>query len=127
MSNVCYFEIPVDDMSRAQAFYGQLFQWKFEKMSGATPESCDYWSIETGTPNEPGVAFGGIMKRQSEAHRMTQYIRVPSIDTSIQQVQAFGGTIIMPKTSVPDKGYFAICLDPEQNAFGLWQCDETAK
>ncbi len=124
MSNLCYFEVPVDDIERAKAFYGQLLDWQFEK-STTSLEECDYWHISTGTPNAPGIAFGGLIKRQSPMHRTTHYIHVVSIDEHIEQVQKLGGAILMPKTAVPGKGCFAICLDPDKNAFGLWQCDET--
>ncbi len=33
----------------------------------------------------------------------------------------------MPKTAVPQMGYFAICQDTENNVFGLWQMDRNAK
>lgn len=125
MPNVCYFEIPVEDMSRAQGFYTNLFEWRFEKMTGPSAE-YDYWSIETGTPNELGVAFGGMMKKQAPAHSVTQYINVDSIDAYFQKVQQLGGTPLVPKTAVPGKGYFAICLDLDHNPFGLWQCDASA-
>jgi len=38
-----------------------------------------------------------------------------------------GGKIVMPKTAVPGIGYAAVCLDTENNTFGLWECDENAK
>ncbi|MFV9677962.1 MAG: zinc ribbon domain-containing protein [Methanosarcinales archaeon] len=33
----------------------------------------------------------------------------------------------MPKTAVPGIGYAAVCLDTENNTFGLRECDEDAK
>jgi predicted enzyme related to lactoylglutathione lyase len=33
----------------------------------------------------------------------------------------------MPKTAVPKMGYFAICMDTENNQFALWERSETAR
>jgi len=33
----------------------------------------------------------------------------------------------MPKTAVPQMGYFVVCQDTEGNAFGLWESDANAK
>lgn len=126
MPNIGYFEIPVEDMEKAQGFYGELFHWQFQKMDGS-PAECDYWSIDTGTPDEHGIAFGGIMKKQGPAHRVTNYVIVDSVDTYLQKAQQLGASIHVPKTAVPGKGYFAICLDPDNNPVGLWQCDESAQ
>jgi predicted enzyme related to lactoylglutathione lyase len=126
MPNVCYFEIPVEEMERAQTFYKELFQWRFEKMPGSS-EECDYWSIQTGTADEPGISCGGMMKKQTPTHMVTQYINVDSLDTYVEKAKKLGGTMLMPKTPVPGKGYFALFLDPEKNPFGLWQCDESAQ
>ena len=46
MSNVVHFEIPADDVARAQKFYSELFGWKIEKFTGPCP--MDYWMIMTG-------------------------------------------------------------------------------
>ena len=127
MSNICYFEIPVDDMERAQAFYSQLFGWTYEKMAGAAPESCDYYSIATGSPDQQGIAYGGMLKRQSPKHPVTQYIAVPSVTERLKEAEALGATVLVPKSAVPGMGYFAVCLDTEKNAFGLWECDERAQ
>ncbi len=37
MFGVCHFEIPADDVERAQKFYGELFGWKIEKFAGPAP------------------------------------------------------------------------------------------
>ena len=37
MFNVVHFEIPADEVERAQKFYGELFGWKIEKFTGPTP------------------------------------------------------------------------------------------
>jgi len=127
MSNVCYFEIPVNDTAKSQSFYTSLFGWQFEKMSGSTAEKCDYWHINTGTPDEPGTAIGGMMTKQDPKHTITQYINVACVATSLEKACQLGATQIMPKTAVPNMGYFAVCLDLDRNTFGLWQADETAQ
>ena len=124
MPNLCYFEIPVDDMSRVQGFYKETFGWTFEKGDNPDPQ-FDYWHIHTGSNEEFGIPMGGMMKRQAPEHKVTTYIHVKSVDAFAEKVQKNGGKIIMPKTPVPGKGHFAIFLDPEKNAFGLWECDES--
>lgn len=34
---------------------------------------------------------------------------------------------MVPKTAVLGMGYFVICLDTENNVFGLWEMDMGAK
>jgi len=43
------------------------------------------------------------------------------------EIERLGGKIIFPKTAVPEMGYFAICLDTEKNAFGIWEANKDAK
>ncbi len=125
MPNICYFEIPVEDTQRAQHFYQNLFNWRFEK-SDTAPEHCDYWAIETGNPNEPGLNLGGLLKKQDPKHQVTQYVNVDSVEVYLEKAQRLGAIPIVPKTAVPGKGYFAICLDLDKNPIGLWQCDADA-
>lgn len=37
------------------------------------------------------------------------------------------GKVVVPKMAVPKMGYLAICLDTENNTFGIWETDESAK
>jgi uncharacterized protein len=33
----------------------------------------------------------------------------------------------MPKMAIPNMGYMAVCSDTENNTFGLWENDTSAK
>lgn len=119
MPTIVHFEIPADDVERAKKFYTDLFGWKIEK----TPE-MDYWMITTSGEKQ---VDGGMQKRQSPQEVITNYIDVPNIDEHIAKVGQLGGKIVVPKGPVPGFGYFAVCLDTENNAFALWQSDKSAK
>jgi uncharacterized protein len=122
MSSIVWFEIPADDVERAKSFYGALFGWKIEKFPGP----MEYWHIDTGGGED--TPDGGLLKRQNPQQQgITSYISVASVDESAAKVEKLGGKICMPKTAVPEMGYFVICRDPENNTFALWESSETAK
>jgi predicted enzyme related to lactoylglutathione lyase len=126
MFNVCHFEIPADNVERARKFYGELFGWKIEPLPGAQP--TEYWLI-TNLPESGamGTIGGGMMKREMPEQRITIYIEVPSADEYAEKVKKIGGQVVVPKTAVPEMGYFAVCLDPENNGFGLWEVNPQAQ
>lgn len=126
MFDVVHFEIPADDVERAQKFYGELFGWKIEKITGPSP--MDYWLITRGAAEgEKPMLGGGMMKRMAPQQQITIYIDVPSVDEYVEKVKKLGGQVCFPKMAVPAMGYFAVCLDPENNGFGLWECNSEAK
>ena len=119
MPTICHFEIPADDLPRAKKFYEDLFGWKFEHF----PE-WDYYGIKT---DEEGKSLGGgMMKRQAREQTPVNYIDVESVDAYAKRVNEIGGRVVMEKTPVQGMGWFAICLDTENNPFGLWQEDKNA-
>ncbi len=125
MPTIVHFEIPADNVSRAQKFYGELFGWKIEKYQG--PGAEDYWLFATGGGmGEAGIG-GGMMKRQMPQQQITVYFDVPSMDEYVQKVKKLGGQVVVPKTPIPGMGYYAVCLDTENNGFGLWETDSNAK
>jgi len=117
MSSIVHFEIPADDIQRAKAFYSNLFGWKIEGIQG-----MDYMMIDVF-----GAPGGGMMMRMHPDQQITEYIGVPSVDEYAAKVAKLGGKIIVPKKAVPGMGYFVICMDTENNAFGIWEMDQTAK
>jgi predicted enzyme related to lactoylglutathione lyase len=122
MSSIVWFEIPADDIERAKSFYGALFGWKIEKFPGP----MEYWHIDTGGSDD--APDGGLLKRQHPQQQgITNYVGVKSIDESAAKVEKLGGKICLPKTAVPQMGYFVICQDPENNTFALWEKNDSAK
>ncbi len=121
-AGICWFEVPADDLDRAQNFYKGMFGWTFNKLPAAIN---DYWHIDTGGAD--ASPDGGMMPRMHPQQPSTNYVSVPSVSKAAAKVEKLGGTVCKPKTAVPGMGYFAICLDTEGNTFALWEMNERAK
>lgn len=120
MPVICHFEIPADDEQRAKKFYETVFGWEFKHY----PE-MDYWGVMTG---EEGKAVnGGMMKRQQPQQPIMNYIDVQCVDTWNKKIIDAGGQVVMGKTAIPGMGWFSVCLDSENNVFGLFENDPAAK
>jgi uncharacterized protein len=42
-----------------------------------------------------------------------------------KKVEKLGGKVIKPKTEVTGHGWFAVCMDTENNIFALWEATNT--
>jgi predicted enzyme related to lactoylglutathione lyase len=120
-ASIVWFNVPADDIKRAQKFYSSLFGWKIKSFRGMK----DFMEIDTGgadaSPN------GGLTGRKSGEQSILNYISVESVDKFAAKIQKLGGKICVPKTAVPNMGYFAVCQDTENNGFGLWESNGKAK
>lgn len=123
MSTIVHFEVPTEDIERAKKFYSELFGWKIEKYPGP----MEYYMITTTNEKGEKAIDGGMMKRQNPQQPITNYIDVLSIDEHAVKVGKLGGKVIVPKSAIPGVGYFAVCLDTENNSFALWENDKNAK
>jgi len=120
-ASLVWFEIPADNVERAKKCYGALFGWQITRFPGG----MDYWHIDTGgTDASPD---GGLMARKQPQQAITNYIAVASVDKAAAKIETLGGKICMPKSAVPQMGYFAICLDTESNPFAIWERNEHAE
>jgi predicted enzyme related to lactoylglutathione lyase len=131
MPTIVHFQIPADDIERSKKFYNELFGWKFDKFPSSSgsepiPEGMEYWMIST-TDYKGNKALGGDMIRQSPQQGIANYFDVKSVQEYSAKVEQLGGKVITQKTPVPGMGYFAICTDTENNTFGIFEADETAK
>ena len=124
MSTVRHFEIPADNLNKAQEFYKNVFGWNMQKMSNPVRPEQDYWVFDTKDDKGNQGLYGGMMKRQSPHHTVTNYISVISIDEYTSKIEQSGGKVIIPKTKLPDMGYIAVCLDSENNIFGLFESNK---
>jgi predicted enzyme related to lactoylglutathione lyase len=122
MGKVVHFEIPADDLGRAKQFYGSVFGWQLDDMP-----DIDYTIARTvdvdeqQLPKEPGAINGGMMKRGPDTPSPVVTIDVPSIDESLKQIEAQGGSVVAPRTEIPGMGAYAYFKDSEGNTLGLWE------
>jgi uncharacterized protein len=119
---VVHFEIPADDVERAQAFYRDAFGWTINAM----PE-MQYTIVSTtetdeaGRPKEPGAINGGLLQRQAPITTPVITIGVDDIDTALRRVEELGGKTAREKFDVGGMGFAAYFTDPDGNVVGLWQ------
>jgi uncharacterized protein len=123
MRKIVHFEIPADDEGRARDFYRGVFGWQLQEM-----EQMDYTIVmttpvdeKTQLPTEPGAINGGLMKRSADTPSPVLTVDVESIDDSLKQIEAEGGTTVKPRTEIPGMGAFAYFKDTEGNVMGLWE------
>jgi len=120
MSNISYFEVPADDVSRAKKFYTGVLGWDFmrTKVPGIPVE---YWNITTGKSRKDTLNMGGLYQRREESSRMLMYAQVKDIDKALAQVESLGGKILSPKMTLPTVGILVTIIDSEGNLIGLWE------
>jgi len=123
MDKVVHFELPVDELERARAFYSETFGWELEDI----PE-MDYTIVttvpidENRMPKESGAINGGIYVRaEGISKNPVIVIGVDSIDASLEKIKAQGCEIVLPKNQVGDMGLYAQIRDTEGNVIGIWQ------
>ncbi len=119
---VVHFEIPADDVGRAQQFYREAFGWQINSMPDmgysllqTTPSS------EEGRPTEVGAINGGMLERQSPVTSPVIVLAVEDIDKTLETIGSLGGTTLQGKQAVGDMGFAAYFADSEGNVMGLWQ------
>ncbi len=126
MDKVVHFEIPVDDMDRAKAFYGPIFGWEIAdypmangmKYAGLVTVPTDK---EKHMPTEAGAINGGMMLRCKDVTAPVIAMNVSSVDEYIKKIEAAGGKLVMPKMEIGGMGYYAYVSDTEGNVIGLWE------
>lgn len=127
MPRVVHFEIHATNPQALIRFYSGLLGWKF------TPtEGVEYWLIETGPPEEPGID-GGLVRRPvpgpADSPVLGAYpctVSVESVDEALRRARELGGEEALPKMAVTGVGWLAYIKDPDGNTLGLLQTDPSA-
>ena len=119
---ICRIDIPAGNFDKIKKFYHGVFGWTFEKVEG----SSESWSIDFGPDLQSVLITGNIIPRSAPTQPIGCYFPVNSIDELSARIQELSGIVFVPKTAVTGKGYYACCLDPENNYFVLWEDDERA-
>ena len=113
-----WFEIPVANLERAQAFYERVLgrTLKREDMGDSAMAIFPYEE-----PGAGGCLVAGGPRAAAAGSGVRIYLDcMPSIDAALSRVAAAGGQIVTPKTALPgDMGSFAVLRDTEGNEVGL--------
>lgn len=120
-NKVVHFEIPADNLEKAQKFYGDVFGWTFKKFDDDYIMIIAAETDKDGRTSEVGAINGGLQKRGPRALAPTLVIGVEDIDNALAMVKGNGGTVAVNKDKVGDEGYYAQFNDPEGNRIGLFQ------
>jgi uncharacterized protein len=88
----------------------------------------EYWIVSTTDDKGNKASIGGgMMRRQDQHQQITNFIDVNSVDEYSSKIEKIGGKVVVSKMAVPGMGYFAVCHDTENNSFGIWETNESAK
>ncbi|MCA9235056.1 MAG: VOC family protein [Planctomycetales bacterium] len=116
---VGWFEIYVQDMSRAVKFYETMLDGKLEKLEAPDP------SLEMMTfpmdMEAPG-STGALVKMQgapSGGNSTLVYFKCDDCGVEASRVEAAGGKIFKPKMAIGQYGFIALAFDTEGNMLGL--------
>ena len=128
MARPMHFEIQASNPQALIDFYSGLFGWSFNKWEGG-----DYWLIQTGSDNEPGIN-GGLLPRKgpppenmAAVNAFVITVDVDDVDAAVSGALVGGGVTAVPKMAVPGIGWLAYLKDPDGNIFGVMQADVEAR
>jgi len=116
---VGWFEIPVNDMERAKAFYETVFKVEIQIM--------DFGGLKMGWfPSQGAEAYGspGTLIQQ-ESYIPSQegtmvYFMCDDVQNELNRIEPAGGKIYLEKRQIsPEYGYMGVFIDSEGNRVAL--------
>jgi len=114
-----WFEIAVNDLSRAKEFYNQIFGIEMAQrdMMGM---SMAFFPTDDSTGKVSGALVQSQMHTPSPTGSFIYLNGNPDLALVLDRVEAAGGQVQMPKTFISNEvGYMAFILDTEGNKVGL--------
>ncbi|XZG68963.1 VOC family protein [Chitinibacteraceae bacterium HSL-7] len=114
---VGWFEIYVDDMPRARAFYEAVFKVSLAQLP---MDELEMWGFPMDM-SAPG-ASGALVRMEgvkAGCNSTMVYFGCDDCATEAARVPAAGGTVQRPKFSIGEYGFIAIVQDTEGNTIGL--------
>ncbi len=116
---VAWFEIYVDDLGRATKFYETVLNIQLQEL----PSPMAHLQMMAFPMSmEAGGASGALCKMEGmncKGGRTVVYFSCEDCGVEAARIEAAGGKIQMPKTSIGKYGCIALGVDTEGNLFGL--------
>jgi predicted enzyme related to lactoylglutathione lyase len=114
---VGWFEIYVQDMNRAKAFYQNTFQLTLARLESP---GIELWAFPFRSEN-PGCAgaLARMSGKDSGGGGTIIYFSCANCEVEASRVVQNGGRIQKEKTSIGQYGFIALVFDTEGNMIGL--------
>ena len=119
---VVWFEIYVQDMARARAFYETVFQGKLENLPNPNSDEGPQMEMCMFPMNpESGGAMGTLVKMEGMPSGGSTLVYFGCDDCAVEEsrVKAAGGRIDRSKFSIGEHGFISLVVDTEGNTIGL--------
>jgi uncharacterized protein len=110
-----HVELMSNDVNRAKAFYGELFDWTLKDMDMG---DMTYTMIGVGEGTGGGMMKNPIPGAQS---MWLAYALVDDLEAATRKARSLGATIMRDNIEVKGAGRFSILTDPTGAMLGLWQ------
>ena len=114
-----WFEYVAKDLNKAQAFFGELFNWKTK---GVEVPGGEYKMISAGE-HEIGGYMATPQGAPAEAHWLSS-LQVESASETVEAIKTAGGKVLKAPARMGDMGTYALVKDPLGGVFALWQPDK---
>ena len=114
----CWVDYGASDVEAAKEFYGRLFGWEF---TGGEPQFGGYI---VATRNGESAAGLSPLMDPGDSPGWTTYFAADDARAAADRVREAGGTVVVEPMEVGPLGTMVIALDPQGNAFALWQAGQ---
>ncbi len=114
---VNWFEIPVEDLSRAKSFYESVLSLELTD-SELGPNKMAWFPMEMGATGAAGTLIKGDSYKPSHDGSLV-YLHVDKIDPTLEAISNSGGKTLMPRTDIGQHGFIAHFEDTEGNRVAL--------
>lgn len=115
-STIHWFEIPTQDISRAVRFYNRMLGVEMATMDVM---GCQMAMFPCGTGSVGGALIKHEEAKPSASGTVVYFNGGDDLSVPLGKVEAAGGKVVMPKTSIGEHGFCAMFLDTEGNKVGL--------
>lgn len=110
MAKVEHFEIPADDIGRAQQFYNDVFEFSYEP-----------WDDTMGMlVSASGEGINGDLHVRSATPHPTVVFTVDNIEETVAKAVALGGRQLGDIQSLDEKSRWVYITDSEGNIVGVY-------
>jgi len=119
MGNVIsWFEIPVKDFVRASKFYSEVLGGEIQNFDTGSPLKMGF--LPGMDPNGVGGAIvEGETYEPSDKGSVVYLNGGDDLNVPLNKVEAAGGKVLVPKTSIGENGFIAHFMDTEGNRVAL--------